>query len=362
MSGATPVVGLALEPLDVLFFRDARPFGAASIGMSRWPNPSTIAGAIRTSLLQSYAADFSRLGAAIRDGAKLDEAVSAAGAPPWIATVEIKGPWVRRREEVLVPLPSTLHRVKGDGSAPLTRLDPCNDELPGWIPGRFGIRPLWRRGVEATEPVRGWMTPRGLEMFLNGGVPDTPDLVPDGSLYTIDHRTGVQIEPDRSSAEDGKLYGAGFLALARDVRLHINVTPPPAAPTNTFERAFVLALGGERRHARAVPCDPWVPPRVSKQGTGDLVMLLSPGLFADGWRPRGFPTPIVAASVPGHLAISGWDLARGGAKPNRFAVPPGSVYFLERGAASAFEDSVAEESEDRLQGFGAIVKGVWNHA
>ena len=39
-------VGLRLDPCDVLFFRDGRPFAAASHGESGMPAPQTLAGAL----------------------------------------------------------------------------------------------------------------------------------------------------------------------------------------------------------------------------------------------------------------------------------------------------------------------------
>ena len=41
-------VGLCLNPLDVLFFRDGRPFEAASRAYGGLPLPRTFAGALRT--------------------------------------------------------------------------------------------------------------------------------------------------------------------------------------------------------------------------------------------------------------------------------------------------------------------------
>ena len=40
-------IGLKIDPLDVLFFRDGRPFGAAIRASGRLPNPQTLAGALR---------------------------------------------------------------------------------------------------------------------------------------------------------------------------------------------------------------------------------------------------------------------------------------------------------------------------
>ena len=46
-----PTITLKLAPLDVLFFRDARPFGAADHGDSGFPTPQSFAGLIKTHLM-----------------------------------------------------------------------------------------------------------------------------------------------------------------------------------------------------------------------------------------------------------------------------------------------------------------------
>ena len=93
-----------------------------------------------------------------------------------------------------------------------------------------------------------------------------------------------------------------------------------------------------------------------------LLLLTTPVVFSKQWCPR-LPagTRLVAAAVTGYEAFSGWDLARGGPKPTRFAVPAGSVYFLETSDQQALINSLAESDEDRQLGFGCVVQGVWNY-
>jgi len=67
---------------------------------------------------------------------------------------------------------------------------------------------------------------------------------------------------------------------------------------------------------------------------------------------------VVAAAVPPALPVSGWDMARGGPKPSRFAAPAGSVYFT-RQSITPRPASLADDPFDRQQGWGAYLKGVW---
>ncbi len=69
----------------------------------------------------------------------------------------------------------------------------------------------------------------------------------------------------------------------------------------------------------------------------------------------------IAAAVPGHIAVSGWDLARGGPKPNRFAVPAGSVYFFDQPEPFAECNGSLCGDDDAMLGWGAFIEGGWSN-
>ena len=64
--------------------------------------------------------------------------------------------------------------------------------------------------------------------------------------------------------------------------------------------------------------------------------------------------------MAGSLPVSGWNMATGGPRPTRFAVPAGSVYFLEGAAEFLSNDCLADSPDDRIQGWGCFARGVWN--
>ena len=85
-------------------------------------------------------------------------------------------------------------------------------------------------------------------------------------------------------------------------------------------------------------------------------MLLTTPAWFNGWNPSGIEP--IAAAVGNGQAVSGWDLAAGGPKPNRFMVPAGSVYFLPAGT------QIPEEivnNEDATLGWGCFLEGNWNY-
>ena len=366
----TTTIGLCLEPLDVLFFRDGRPFSGAARSVSGLPLPQTVAGALRTALLRVAGCDFRRLGEAMRGGASFPVAVQkACGAEShWIGGLAVRGPWLARRGgsshdiEVLVAVPATLHCEKRDKNK-LHRLSPLpNGQLPGWSPraDRKDLRPLWLRRLLPTEPASGYLTARGLEQFLQGNEVAAANVVPADALYGFDVRTGVGIATDRLVAEESQIFGRGFLALKRDVLLYAEILLPDGAPGGAiFDEIKTIPLGGEGRHVLICRVKPFSWPVVNRDDRQKpLVLLTTPCALKAGWKPRVLDGRLVSAAVPDSLAFSGWDLALGGPKPTRFAVPAGSVYFLES-LPDDWAQTLAENDEDRRQGWGCCLTGVW---
>jgi CRISPR-associated protein Cmr3 len=198
-------------------------------------------------------------------------------------------------------------------------------------------------------------------------------------LFGFDDRVGIGVEPDRLTAEESILYGASFLALrpsysAREpdrpkrdlpeVVLYAEVLPPLEgfdATREAFRHSPTLPLGGEGRRARVEPVlrSPWPEEPTPSNPERPFLLLTTPGFFAAGWRPRDLDGRLVSAAVGGSTAVSGWDLARSAPKPTRFAAAAGSVYFLDALPEDLAPDSLCDRPEDRLQGWGCYLKGVW---
>ncbi len=337
-------IGLKLEPLDVLFFRDGRPFGAATRGQSGLPLPQTLAGAVWTALLEQHGCDFSRLAAAAQSSPEPADFIRAADGPAWVSSVRTRGPWLARVPpeqdaaagpwEVLVPVPAALHRPKrvpNDTPAVLPRLRPLRPgKLPGWqqmaAAEQHGLWPLWLRSRDPTEVATGFLTGEGLCRFLAGDPVGMTDLVSADELYELDHRTGIGINPDRLSAEEGLIYGASFLALKPGVFLYGEVILPDGCDTATLGQIETLAFGGEGRRVRASVLKQgelyrWPEKMPQSPHERPMLLLTTPGIFTANWKPACLNDRLLAAAVPGAVAVSGWDLARAGPKPTRFAAP-----------------------------------------
>lgn len=351
-AGQTTVT-LEFEALDVLFFRDGRPFGPGTRATTAAPAPQTLAGAVRTWLLGRAGTDFQRLSLDISNGASFLEATEAQDAGA-VARLCFQGPWFVQDGERLVPTPANLEI---DQNGAIVRLDPLTGTLPGWR--EEGLRPIWRKGRGSTKPRRGYLRPDGLTKFLVGGVPAANEVVDDVSLFGTEDRVGIGIDADRRTAQDGLIYAIRMMRLQPDVRIAINVMGQ-APDIAILPEEDLLALGGEARRAivRRVETSGW--PNPGGAGLkGRLALLTTPAPFG-GWSPPGL-TPC-AAAVLGHNAVSGWDMARGGPKPNRFAAPAGSVYFFDDSAELKGRHSSLCTGEDAALGWGAFIEGVWDDA
>jgi CRISPR-associated protein Cmr3 len=348
-------LGLELEPLDLLFFRDGRPFEAGIRVGTTTILPQTIAGALRTALLRASGCDLGALAQAAHAGKSLadalaEQSVGLAG----IAAASIGGPWLLHDKQPLVPAPASLLR---DDNDEIRRLAPLRGALPGWTPEGLGMLPLWTRSPTRADRLTGYLTLAGVERFLRGDMPERDQVVEAGELFEADTRTGIVVSAESLTVESGMIYSADYLALKPRVGLYAELSGPETVLAEAFVVDTAITVGGQGRYVRVRRREPVQWPRVSAAGARSLLLLTTPAPFAAGWRPSGLE--IVAAAVPGHIAVSGWDLARSGPKPTRFAAHAGSVYFC-RGEAPLGESLC--QGEDALLGWGRFLQGVWEHA
>ncbi|MDW8223548.1 MAG: type III-B CRISPR module-associated Cmr3 family protein [Gemmatales bacterium] len=385
-------VSLFLEPLDVLFFRDGKPFGATSRVVSGQPFPQTLMGALWTAFLTKYGCDFDKLTslAGSQDKEKstdeaspgprkpLQELFVEAGAPSWITRLQLRGPFLAKRTDekaapqIYLPVPSIIHSIKtksvsaGAKSGALRqfyRLAPLSRQrrLPGW-PAPDGLRPLWLTSKVPTEPVEGFLDLDGTKLILTNQDLDAQlRIFAPRELFLHDYRVGIGINPETLIATGSLIYEIGLLQLAPSLGYYAEVILPQDAPQDALAGINTLHFGGEGRRVRlvSVPQVNW--PQALPQGDSQkpFLLLTTPAVFQQGYKPRVLSGYLVAASVSGYQAVSGWDLARGGPKPTRFAVPAGSVYFLEN-LPPELPAALADEPNERGQGWGCYLIGVWN--
>jgi CRISPR-associated protein Cmr3 len=349
-------IGLVLEPLDTLFFRTGRPFGAGLPGESGLPNPQNFAGALRTHLLERAGADFESM----RGRLSTAEAFQAAGAG-WLAGVRFRGPWLAEIRNTQSPRPFV--QAPADLNIEARKpalLRPLATDLPGWQAPEAGIRPLWCKGARPDKEGPGLLSWDGLGAYLRGDDLMEHQLTPAAKLYHLEERTGITVDERTQSAAESLIYSTRALRLESGVAFYGELDLPEEQ-AQWFDGEQAIPWGGERHHAivRRVSPVKWPPP---PEGPKVKLLLLAPGFFSPvPWRPAAItPGTLRAAAVAGPFAVSGWDLARRGPKPARFGAGAGSVYFLEGGQTPPGRQLAT--GEDEMAGYGLFVKGVWKYA
>jgi len=382
---------LWLEPLDVLLFRDSRPFAGGESHRARSlfpPNPLTFQGAIRALLLSRELAgnglsfaDYRRflrskaLGREedIANLKNLETIVSRWGDATSFGSLRLRGPFIAKRGpeglEVFFPLPLDVFLLadvsaKEREPALLAPLEHTWKEPPSfngpWIPS---LMPLWTL-KEVEEATGYWLTIEGMKGYLLGE--DGQRWLSEGrTIYSREPRFGIKIQRGTRTVEQGMLYMAEFIRLKRRAGFLLELGAEQGEDLlRPLGDSGLLALGGEGRAARyeRLSENPLrevkenLKERLKANSEGKPLLklyLAMPAVFRNGWKPdflnrdlcgtvNGVEIRLIAAAVGKPLHLGGWDLALGRPKPLRRAVPPGSVYYfqIENGDADSLEKAV----------------------
>jgi CRISPR-associated protein Cmr3 len=365
-------VGVRLDPLDTLFFRDGRPFSAAIRVSGGLPTPQPLAGALRTALLGRSGFRFDEF-ARHRKKMTLPDALARCGAPPWIKTARFRGPWLALARgasavEPLLPLPAILSRGR-EQDAWSWAWPRQSGNFPGWRdPDR--LLPLWRRVDADAKAASVLLTLTGLAAFLEGRDPPGEECYRIDELYGFDNRIGIGIDMHALTSAEGELYGIRLLALKDKVRgarlcLYAEMCLGADAEQRPWFDGTPVPFGGEGRCVRAFEINPCTWPTADPTRPRGLWYLASPTFLPVRQASRRslpeLPGLKAAASGAG-FAISGWDVAANGPRPTRFAVPAGAVYFVEgQATAGNFVSGDDTQTTDELlaEGWGFALQGKW---
>lgn len=376
---------LRLTPRDPVVARDGRPFGRGSgrrMKSLEWLLPSVAAGAARTMLGKTDARGFSL--AVVKE---LKE-MAVAGPLAWYGG---KLYFAAPKDFVLQAKPRQCFRVR-----PRKPVDGDYCDLPGEKPGDEKLWPvlLPESVTEDFKPeaAPAWWSEGKMTAWLMEGDFATPPkkderTAADGFLEALerDERTHAAIEAERGAAAEHMLYGTVSLAFPEGLAISLRVADAMG------KLAGLHPVGGERRlvewrkdEAANWQCDPELARKLGKAERIRMV-LATPALFGGGWRPgwldgnlegtppgTGVTLRLVGAAVERWRAVSGFGLEEGlrGPKPVRRMAPAGSVYFFEYvkgeratlagdGWLAAVSD-LAEDGQDRRDGFGLALWGIWS--
>lgn len=377
-----------IEPRDPVIFRDGRPFqavpGARAVSL-RFPFPSTTTGALRTREGLDEEGRFQE---------KLVEHVKG---------IDVKGPLLveldAKTGEIskwLVPAPSDALLIdcepQNDSKGHVKRLVPlktnpgdCSD-LPKGLSLVGPIRPVFRKPCSNSPRFWYWgfferwlLAPKEQDVLLSC-------LGYSGPVRETRMHVGIDPKTMAANTSEGTLFqtqGLEFTqssdggCLSETRRLALAVKSDASNITQGFG-----PLGGEgrlaiwRKSRLSLPnCPSSLKEKVSEH-RACRVILLTPAYFEKGWKPtwllssnKNVNVSLKAVVVNRPVVASGWDLAKGGAKPTRRLAPAGTTLFLRLDGSneeiSKWVDSiwmrcVSDYKQDRLDGFGLAVIGTWD--
>jgi CRISPR-associated protein Cmr3 len=348
-----------LEPRDPLVFGDgSRVPALAPRHRYLLPPQGTLAGMVRTRFVTGQAA------VSKSDAASLLE-------------IRVRGPWLARRREAGSPLELWL-------PVPVDVVETGGAYLPGEL---LGLGPeegsLWPAGVPVLPELVGRVDRKGgtktsappfpfwpLEQVVRWSLrPGSGGEVQSGPRRPVsrEYRVHVGIEDKTWTAEPEALFSSAGVRYDTGFGIAVEVTdgrrePGPDSPAPETPPHLVI-LGAEARTTSCTvlpglcfpdfegPVASWRseeenprPPsfcdlyrerimEIQAEGrrVGLRLQLLTPGAFG-GWEPRWPPElrdRLLAVSMERHVAVSGWDLQKGGPRGVRRLVPAGSLYFLD---------------------------------
>ena len=378
-----------VEPRDPLIFRDGKPFSAVPGAMAKslpFPFPSTIAGGVRTHSGPDASGRFSK--------ERIEELKSIHIRGPLLAELNRDGSvagW-------LAPAPADALVFKGtlEENGMRKRLAPAMVPEKSFTNLKDGLAPVALReyrgkGKPHPKAPRFWKW-KAFEEWLKEPKDDpAPKPMAEwGHAGPVrERRVHVSIGHDTQTAKEGALFqtsGLEFVGTGEgnlsDIRKMVL-----AVETNADMKDGLGFLGGEQRVVRWKRTDGAFPSLPSALADAIVeqrhcrLILLTPGIFEKGYLPTWITDEccpdvtvtvrIVAVAVPRYQAVSGWDYEKREPKPTRRLAPAGSVYFLQLEgddtAIRKFIDSVwmrniSDGEQDRRDGFGLAVVGVWDGA
>jgi len=377
---------LFIEPLDVLFLRGNRLFGEpgdhGEALMPPWP--SLAAGAIRSRMLADDGnIDFTNFakGKALPAG-RLGDCI---GTPTKPGSFRISRFTLAQKDgnnavSPFLPLPADGVSKKADSA---DYLHPCGLHGALACSAHLPMLPVLTQ-ERPSKPITGrWLNLKGITAYLEGESLGADHLVEQNALWQEDPRLGIAIDAKTRTVEKGRIYTTKTIAMAKGIGFLVGVEGAPGC----LPRGGLLRFGGDGRGAAVHPCRIIWPepswPRVRREKRFRMV-LLTPGLFPDGWKPpglvekngllilsgNGFSARLVAVAGNRTAVVSGWDLARHAPKPAQRTAPAGSVYWFDHfegeteGLKQLEADGLWPLMEDpdlsrRAEGFNNILIAAW---
>lgn len=379
-----------IKPIDVLFFRDSKPFSRGSEHFAKSifpPYPQTLYGAFRTKALEELQCDFGEFKEGnlifkneqlVNANGGIDNIKEQIGDVNSIGKFLLKGPvLLKQNKSIYIKIPTDVKKVSG-----IVKIMSPFDWNQYGIETDFNLNnyPHLPTNTPA-EDLDGYISLRAFINFylLNEQVISEKDILKPNDIFEYEIRTGIEINDEKDTTQEGKLYTAGFVRLKDEWSLYAEIENLSVLPQNG-----TLKLGGSNRVCEYTTLNnnPFgdyfqdAKPNIMQQIQETKkfkIVLLTPTIFNNGWISDKFNSnfeleknnvkiKLISAVINKPEYISGWDIAKRRPKPLKKLVPAGSVYYFEL-VAGTVEDLFTEfnfknfTDENPNLGFGLTLIG-----
>ncbi|MEZ4363814.1 MAG: type III-B CRISPR module-associated Cmr3 family protein [Kofleriaceae bacterium] len=381
---APEIATLFFEPLDVLHFRDHRPFdgGLHTHARNVFPMPSVFLGCLRTALLTRAGARFDRTDFGFSETAWQRSLLGTKEAP---GDLSLRGPLLARlcpqtpsspaSVKGFLPLPLDLRPPKNSTNLKIQRAlrtnmrryhGPQAEQVRGPVPwtaesSTESPSPDRKPSEQHDEDKKDLLSLPGVRAYLEGVVPSPEHRLASEGLYRREPRVGIVRSDERLTADDHLLYATEPFRFDEGTGLAVEVdlpnTPEGRAALDALHHAIV-PLGGKGHRARIhyLPGG-LLPPAQAERPASYKLWLVTPLVLAP--ELTRWPDEITCAAGERTEPVGGFDLAKRAPKPLRQALPAGTVLRVHglspEEALQRLAGAGEQWTHDRRAGFGVAL-------
>ena len=385
---------LFIEPLDVLLFRDSKPFAA---GESVWarsvfpPNSLPFMGALRAKLLVDNDIRFedyqefldqkeNNKPAAYALEEKVKFVADLIGGSEDYGNLSLTGPFLSQQDsnaKFTSFFPAPLDVMLSDNGR-INYLKPQNfgwdlkvsKSLTSNTDYAFSPLPLWTNET-GDLPEEKFTKTAGIINYLKGKNLQF-QIEESESLWDQEYQVGIE-KSLQGTAETSKIYSVEFIRLRELIKngqfFSFGFLVKLTDFNNVeFKTEGLLALGGEGRAAKYTTIEENEIKDLNSLIEGDFLTdslrgekrfklyLASPAVFSNGWYPDflktkndeligeagGVELKLISASVNKPTTVGGWNIVKKRPRPLVKVVPAGSVYHFELLNDEIFDETKIE--------------------
>lgn len=356
-----------LKPIDVLSFRDGRPFGSSDehkVSLLFPPNLTSFYGALRAAVMAECR------GAFINENNMTEEIKKISGSSKQFGSLKINdfGFFTENKKSGRIFItPSDFLKVKGSKPERYIKLHPDSSEKLSNLPEGLTMLSPESEKDSFYESAELFITKEGFIKYLTGEKITHNDFLDAGEFFSPENRTGIKINRKNRTVEEGALFSIEFARLKDESAFIIE--------TDYSLKLNLIKLGGEGRACSVQPLseeNDLVLPDV-KIKNGIKVIMLTPLLSSQGWCPEpksietlekitGLKLKLTSAAIGKYKGVGGWNIVENMAKPQSRYIQEGSVFFFESEQKNIEIKinkpiNICADPEDFKQGFGLAAIG-----